>query len=65
MEWIDVNKRLPEEDGEYLTYDMKYDLYYCDNFSVSIGVFLAAGNHQETVTHWYYLPDPPKRKKEA
>jgi len=54
--WIDVNERLPEEDGEYLTLAKQFN-----NSQQVVRFHRGCWSmwNQET-THWMPLPEPPK-----
>ena len=56
-ELISVEERLPEKNGEYLTWDG--NIYYCDDFVVSGKFWNSASSHAYNVTHWQPLPSPP------
>ena len=60
-EWISVKDRMPEADGDYLVYGNwesgKTAIDIVD-FAVHDGHFRTVWNF--TVTHWCYLPEPPK-----
>ncbi len=74
MEWIDVNIRLPEEDGQYLTYMMDNGCCYKQEVQrfynkprLLEGMYADSFTHWEKVawddyivTHWMQLPDSPK-----
>ena len=70
MEWISVNDRLPEEEGDYLThwagssYRPNDICYYnsklSNQFDTSGWVLLRAPTHEANPTHWMPLPEPPK-----
>ena len=63
QEWISVNDRLPEEKVNCIVY---YKHAYCDNDDYwAIGICFYDGEKFQMdllykVTHWQYLPDPPK-----
>jgi hypothetical protein len=65
QEWISVDERLPDEDGEYLTWNgLVYFLIY---FNASLGLWnVTEGGDTSTairdVTHWMPLPEAPKMK---
>ena len=62
-EWISVEDRLPDEDGEYLTYDGI--IYYLLDFNASLGLWNVSTDISTAirdVTHWMPLPQPPKMK---
>ena len=54
-EWIDVNERLPNRNGRYLT--------HCDFNGDSLVTILWFEKYNECfdeeVTHWMPLPEPP------
>lgn len=57
-QWIDVNERLPEEDGVYLAYDsvarkVRRAAYRKGKLSVTSGIAIGK------LTHWTPLPLPP------
>ena len=56
--WIDVNERLPEEDGLYLAHypDQPYEQQIVW-FSSNINKF---NLFHDLVTHWQSLPNPPE-----
>lgn len=56
-EWISVSDRLPEADGEYLTYRTDNDVMRVLYFEFGTWGYLATV--RETVTHWQALPSPP------
>lgn len=60
QEWISVDDRLPEERGEYLCY-FKYEPespdVICQNTYYGSGRWMSESSR---VTHWAYLPQPPK-----
>ena len=65
QEWISVEDRLPDEDGEYLTWDGL--IYFLIWFNASLGLWnVAEGGDTSTairdVTHWMPLPEAPKMK---
>ena len=63
QEWISVNERLPEEKVNCIVY---YKHAYCDNDDYwAIGICFYDGEKFQMglsykVTHWQYLPQPPK-----
>ena len=63
QEWISVKDRLPEEKGKCIVY---YRHAYCDNDDYwAIGMCFYDGEKFQMdllykVTHWQYLPQPPK-----
>lgn len=73
MEWISVNKMMPDKDGLYLTFNSSAPKIWLHLFDKSIGKFGAwmdydqTGKYQkkfrfieaECVTHWMPLPEPP------
>ena len=60
QEWISVNDRLPEKEGEYITYTDKGEIHFdCFCIYPNHGTkFWVGGNGK--VTHWMPLPEPPK-----
>ena len=67
QEWISVEERLPEENGQYLTcvcvsHPAFENLTTIDvvSYGKSHGFYLY--NETENVTHWMPLPEPPKMK---
>lgn len=63
QEWISVNERLPEEKVNCIVH---YKYAYCDNDDYwAIGICFYDGEKFQMdwsykVTHWQYLPQPPK-----
>ena len=63
QEWISVNDRLPEEKVDCIVH---YKHAYCDNDDYwAIGICFYDGEKFQMdlsykVTHWQYLPQPPK-----
>ena len=63
QEWISVNDRLPEEKVNCIVH---YKHAYCDNDDYwAIGICFYDGEKFQMdwsykVTHWQYLPQPPK-----
>ena len=76
-EWIDVNERLPERDGETVLCYVKNSStegetyvtgciqqrkhWFLQTCSIGIATF---PNHYWKVTHWMPLPEPPRTPKE-
>ena len=66
QEWISVKDRLPEEKVNCIVY---YRHAYCDNDDYwAIGMCFYDGEKFQMdllykVTHWQYLPQPPKNVK--
>ena len=60
QEWISVNDRLPEKEGEYITYTDKGEIHFdCFCIYPNHGTkFWVGGNGK--VTHWMPLTQPPK-----
>lgn len=63
-EWISVEERLPDKDGEYLTWNGI--IYYLIWFNASLGLWNVSedGNTSAAirgVTHWMPLPEAPKK----
>lgn len=64
QEWISVKDRLPDKQGNYLTYDMRYrdiEIYYymgCGEWDHHRNGITDAEGHG--FTHWMPLPQPPK-----
>ena len=63
QEWISVDERLPEEKVNCIVH---YKYAYCDNDDYwAIGICFYDGEKFQMdwsykVTHWQYLPQPPK-----
>lgn len=64
VKWIDVNERLPDENGRYL---INYIHSYCrdDGFQAIETAYFADGKFVGIlgfylITHWMPLPEPPK-----
>ena len=63
QEWVSVNDRLPEEKVNCIVH---YKHAYCDNDDYwAIGICFYDGEKFQMdlsykVTHWQYLPQPPK-----
>ena len=57
-EWISVDERLPDSDGDFLVWN--------DYNRAIVGHYWARGKYfiskAVTVTHWMPLPEPPKMK---
>ena len=67
QEWISVEERLPDKDGEYLTWDGL--IYFLIWFNASLGLWNVSESGDTSsairgVTHWMPLPEPPKMKGE-
>lgn len=65
QEWISVEDRLPDKDGEYLTWDGL--IYFLIWFNASLGLWnVSEGGDISSairdITHWMPLPEPPKMK---
>ena len=76
-EWIDVNERLPERDGETVLCYVKNSStdgetcvvgriqqrkhWFLQTCNIGIATF---PNHYWKVTHWMPLPEPPRTPKE-
>lgn len=62
MEWISVKDRVPETNDVYLTFCPKRGRavrrYYPET-KFTIGQF--NGSEPKLVTHWAFLPEPPKQ----
>ena len=63
-EWISVDERLPDEDGEYLTWNGL--IYFLIWFNASLGLWNVSEDGDTSsaisgVTHWMPLPEPPKK----
>lgn len=59
-EWVSVKDRLPEKNGDYITYD-RDGTVWPHFFTASSKVWEdALGFSTELVTHWMPLPKPPK-----
>jgi hypothetical protein len=64
-EWIDVNERLPEEEGRYIVCTknitgwkpLKNTVFIC---GYMFNDFIYMGWENNPVTHWMPLPEPPK-----
>lgn len=61
-QWISINDRLPDVDGRYLTCDHKGNIhifyhYVGSKYPFSISEY---DTRFYMVTHWMYLPEPPK-----
>ena len=68
QEWISVDERLPDNDGEYLTWDGL--IYFLIWFNASLGLWnVSEGGDTSSairdVTHWMPLPEAPKMKGES
>lgn len=75
-EWVSVEEKLPENDGWYLVYAPGYwgnsKIYGLDglaysnfkhNYKVHWGIERGTGRGWPgIVTHWMYLPEPPKKE---
>ena len=67
--WIPVTERLPDESGNYLTYD-EYAYGYVEvlHYSARHEAFNAhddtSNDHEMRCTHWMPLPEPPKEVAE-
>lgn len=62
-EWISVEDRLPDKDGEYLTWSGL--IYYLIWFNASLGLWNVSEDGDTStairnVTHWMPLPEAPK-----
>ncbi len=76
-EWIDVNERLPERDGETVLCYVKNSStegetyvtgciqqrkhWFLQTCNIGVATF---PNHYWKVTHWMPLPEPPRTPKE-
>ena len=63
QKWISVNDRLPEEKGNYIV-NCKHAYFDNDDYW-TIGICFYDGEEFQMdwsykVTHWQYLPQPPK-----
>ena len=64
-EWISVEERLPEENGEYLVYT-KYGWFDVERFKLWDDDDTDGGywwEYEGIVTHWMPLPEPPTEKE--
>ena len=65
MEWIDVNKRLPDSEGRYIVctknitgwQPLKHNIFISEYM---FNDFIYMGWENNPVTHWMPLPEPPK-----
>ena len=68
VKWISVNKRLPEESGDYLVFveGLIENMMYSKRHSAWNATDLNCHKNYEitTVTHWMPLPEPPEMKGE-
>ena len=68
-DWISVNKRLPEESGDYLVFveGMIENMLYSKQHSAWNADDLNCHKNYEitTVTHWMPLPEPPEQEGES
>ena len=55
--WIPYSEKRPDLWGEYLTYNAENGAMYVLSFSPADNTF---GIYDGNVTHWMYLPEPPK-----
>ena len=58
-EWISVEDRLPDNEGDYLCYykyEHKSPNVICENTYIGNGLWLSETNK---ITHWTLLPEPP------
>lgn len=65
-DWISVEDRLPEKEGKYLIYTC-HGIISLDDFRsylLNKEGALSEANFDYYVTHWMYLPEPPKVKGE-
>lgn len=61
-EWVSVKDRLPEKNGDYITYD-RDGTVWPHFFTASSKVWEdALGFSTELVTHWMPLPEPPEEE---
>jgi hypothetical protein len=63
QEWISVEDRLPDEDGEYLTWDGLVCFLIWFNASLGLWNVSEGGDTSSAirgVTHWMPLPEAPK-----
>ena len=59
--WIDVNKSLPEKDGEYLVYIRNAEAPFVLSFDADVGVFYDEVEGEfYNVSHWLPIPPNPK-----
>lgn len=67
-DWISVNKRLPEESGDYLVFveGLIENMMYSKRHSAWNATDLNCHKNYEitTVTHWLPLPEPPEQEAE-
>lgn len=67
-DWISVNKRLPEESGDYLVFveGLIENMMYSKRHSTWNATDLNCHKNYEitTVTHWLPLPEPPEQEAE-
>ena len=66
-EWINVKDRLPDESGEYLTFDKSghFGLLEYSTLHKKFNVFDCQSiefveRYSIEITHWMPLPEPPK-----
>lgn len=63
--WISVTERLPKQSGKYLVYSRKSGLVYQTKFYTypeNKGGHWGQKDNGKNITHWMYLPEPPKMK---
>ena len=63
LNWISVDDKLPDENGDYLVFGKSYlgsCIYHCDYFDTKYQDWYKYPHGQ--VTHWMLLPDPPDRE---
>lgn len=59
-EWISVKDRMPDKDGFYLAwYTFNDGGHACDMFYYNVGSPISSA-----ITHWTYLPEPPKENND-
>lgn len=59
--WINVNERLPDDDGRYLACcGSVFIAYYTKSNKKWKREYSTSGLEQQ-VTHWMMLPEPPKK----
>ena len=63
--WVSVEDRLPEKNGDYLTYDTD-DIVWPHFFRAGLGLWDdSIGYRKDNVTHWMPLPEPPGGERDG